>query len=70
MTIRYGEGRVFHTTLGHVGPRDELPVATISSVGFIVTLQRGTEWAASGRVTQAVPGDFPGPDSPSLRDLR
>jgi uncharacterized protein len=68
MTIRYGQGRVFHTTLGHVGPRDELPVATMSSVGFIVTLQRGTEWAATGQVTQPVPEDFPGPDAPSLRD--
>jgi type 1 glutamine amidotransferase len=69
MAIRYGDGRVFHTTLGHVGPRDELPVATMSSVGFIVTLQRGTEWAATGDVTQAVPQDFPGADSPSLRDI-
>ena len=67
MAIRYGSGRVFHTTLGHVGPRDEEPVATISSVGFIVTLQRGTEWAATGEVTQAVPDDFPGSERPSLR---
>ena len=67
MAIRYGDGRVFHTTLGHVGPRDEEPVATISSVGFIVTLQRGTEWAATGTVTQVVPDDFPGADSPSIR---
>lgn len=70
MAIRYGDGRVFHTTLGHVGPRDEEPVATISSVGFIVTLQRGTEWAATGEVTQAVPDDFPGSDSTSLRPVR
>ncbi len=70
MAIRFGEGRVFHTTLGHVGPRDELPVATMSSVGFIVTLQRGTEWAATGRVAQPVPDDFPGPGSPVLRDFR
>jgi len=69
MAIRFGEGRVFHTTLGHVGPRDELPVATISSVGFIVTLQRGTEWAATGAVTLPVPGDFPTADVPSLRAL-
>jgi type 1 glutamine amidotransferase len=67
MAIRYGDGRVFHTTLGHVGPRDTEPVATISSVGFIVTLQRGTEWAATGEVTQAVPADFPGSERPSLR---
>ena len=70
MTIAYGDGRVFHTTLGHVAPRDEAPVATLNSVGFIVTLQRGTEWAATGRVTQGVPDDFPTADSISLRDLR
>ena len=28
-------------------------------VGFIVTFQRGCEWAASGDVTQDVPADFP-----------
>lgn len=68
MAIRFGEGRVFHTTLGHVAPRDSLPVATMSSVGFIVTLQRGTEWAATGEVTQPVPADFPTADSVSLRE--
>lgn len=70
MTIRYGAGRVFHTTIGHVSPRDQLPVATMSSVGFIVTLQRGTEWAATGDVTQAIPADFPTADGPVLRDIR
>jgi hypothetical protein len=67
MAIRYGDGRVFHTTLGHVSPRDDDSVATMRSVGFIVTLQRGTEWAATGQVTQPVPSDFPGADDPALR---
>lgn len=70
MAIRYGDGRIFHTTLGHVAPGDQAPVATMASVGFITTLQRGTEWAATGQVTQAVPQDFPGPDRVSLRELR
>jgi type 1 glutamine amidotransferase len=68
MTIRYGEGRIFHTPLGHVGPRDEEPIAALHCVGFIVTLLRGTEWAATGRVTQPVPEDFPTADSVSVRD--
>jgi len=60
-TVRYGKGRVFHTVLGH-GP-DQL-----GCVGFIVTFQRGTEWAATGRVTQVeVPADFPTADKVSLR---
>lgn len=44
MTIHYGKGRVFHTTLGH-------DATAISGVAFQVTLQRGTEWAATGDVT-------------------
>lgn len=43
-TVKYGRGRVFHTTLGHS------PEA-MRSTGFRTTLQRGTEWAATGRVT-------------------
>ncbi len=61
MAIRFGEGRVFHTALGHAGEQ-------CRSVAFIATFQRGTEWAATGKVTQDVPGDFPGPDSPVLRN--
>jgi len=50
MTIAYGKGRVFHTVLGH-GP------LAMSGLGFQVTLQRGAEWAATGRVTLAPPKD-------------
>ena len=67
MTIRYGQGRVFHTTLGHVGPKETAPYPALSCAGFIVTLQRGTEWAATGKVTLAVPADFPTAAKPSLR---
>jgi len=67
MTIQYGKGRVFHNTLGHVGPKDSEPVPSLNSVGFIVSIQRGTEWAATGRVTQAVPADFPTATKTSVR---
>jgi type 1 glutamine amidotransferase len=60
MTIPYGKGRVFHTTLGH-------DVAAMKCVGFIATLQRGTEWAATGKVTQKLPADFPTADKVSVR---
>jgi hypothetical protein len=36
-------------------------------VGFITTLQRGAEWAASGKVTQKIPSDFPNVDEVSKR---
>ncbi len=51
MAITYGAGRVFHTTLGH-------SVETLQGLGFQITFQRGTEWAATGRVT--VPAPKPG----------
>jgi type 1 glutamine amidotransferase len=64
MAITYGKGRIFHTTLGHA---DEGGGPAMECVGFIVTLQRGTEWAASGKVTQKIPYDFPNNGSTSLR---
>ena len=60
MAIAYGRGRVFHTTLGH-------DINALSSVDFVVTFQRGTEWAATGNVTQKVPASFPTANSVSYR---
>ncbi len=60
MVLSYGKGRIFHTTLGH-------DVAAQSCVGFITIFQRGTEWAATGKVTQKVPAHFPGVASVSYR---
>ena len=51
-TIKYGQGRVFHTVLGD-------NIQQINCVGFAVTLQRGTEWAATGKVTQEIPENMP-----------
>lgn len=59
-TITYGKGRVFHTMMGH-------DINALSCVGFIVTFQRGTEWAATGKVTQKVPVSFPTANSISYR---
>jgi len=56
MTISYGKGRIFHTVLGHA---DEGGGPAMQCVGFIVTFQRGAEWAVTGKVTQPVPSDFP-----------
>ena len=60
MVLSYGKGRVFHTTLGH-------DVSALSSVDFVATFQRGTEWAATGAVTQKIPADFPTADAVSVR---
>lgn len=64
ITTNYGKGRVFHTVLGHA---DQGGGPAMECVGFIVTFQRGAEWAASGTVTQKVPYDFPNAVSVSLR---
>jgi type 1 glutamine amidotransferase len=60
MVLTYGKGRIFHTTMGH-------DVPAMSCVGFITTFARGTEWAATGKVTQKVPADFPTADKESTR---
>jgi len=57
MAINYGKGRIFHTTLGHAMGDSAYPA--MECVGFIVTTQRGAEWAATGVVTQPVPEVFP-----------
>jgi uncharacterized protein len=51
-TVRYGEGRVFVCLLGHdVEPTTAPDCETL--------LTRGTEWAATGRVTLPVAAGFP-----------
>jgi type 1 glutamine amidotransferase len=51
-TVNYGKGRVFHTPMGH-------DANAMRCVGFAATLQRGTEWAATGAVTLPLPKGFP-----------
>ncbi len=60
IVVSYGKGRIFHTVMGH-------DVNALSCVGFITTFQRGTEWAASGKVTQKIPSNFPTANSVSYR---
>lgn len=60
MAITYGKGRVLHTPMGH-------STNAMECVGFITTIQRGTEWAATGKVTQKMPDDFPTLDTTRIR---
>lgn len=59
-TVGYGQGRVFHTPLGH--DREAM-----RCVGFITLLVRGSEWAATGKVTVPIPDDFPTADTVRTR---
>lgn len=60
MASSFGKGRIFHTVMGH-------DVVAMSCVGFVTTLQRATEWVATGAVTQKVPASFPNATTVSYR---
>jgi type 1 glutamine amidotransferase len=61
LVLSYGDGRVFHTMLGHAD-------YSMRCAGFITTLLRGAEWAATGEVTIPVPADFPTREKASSRE--
>ena len=50
-TIDFGQGRVFGDALGHDAPAVQTPA-------FVVTFTRGAEWAATGKVTLAIPPEM------------
>lgn len=52
MTLTYGKGRIFHNIMGHAD-------YSVACVGFMTSMLRGAEWAATGMVTQEIPSDFP-----------
>lgn len=60
LTVNYGKGRIFQTPLGHSD-------YSMECTGFIITLQRAAEWAATGKVTVKIPTDFPTADKLSQR---
>jgi len=65
--VPYGKGRVYTTMLGHLwrGGVD----TTMRCVGFQTLLIRGTEWAATGKVTYPMPKDFPMETETRTRDI-
>ncbi len=60
MVLSYGRGRIAHLPMGH-------DATAMSSIDFGVLVQRGTEWAATGEVTQRIPARFPSADIVSYR---
>lgn len=62
LALSFGEGRIFHTMLGHDS-------TARACVGFIETLRRSAQWAATGEVTLPVPEDFPTAEESRSRDL-
>lgn len=73
-TESYGKGRIFVTMLGHAFLAEKWDVVegvdhyanktkAVHCVGFQTLFARGAEWAATGKVTIAIPKDFPTPKS-------
>lgn len=56
-TVTYGQGRIVQTPMGH-------DVFAMRCVGFLTAVRRGVEWAATGKVTQPIPAEFPTVDKP------
>ncbi len=63
MVLSYGKGRIFHNIMGHAD-------YSVMSVGFLTSMLRGAEWAATGNVTQEIPEDFPTADKSSSRQFK
>jgi len=51
MVADYGHGRIFHTILGH-------DARSMRNTGFQSLMVRGTEWAATGQVSSAIPQEM------------
>jgi type 1 glutamine amidotransferase len=60
LALTYGKGRIFHNIMGHAD-------YSVACIGFITTMLRGTEWAATGQVTQEIPQNFPTATTSSSR---
>ena len=64
MALDFGRGRIYHTPMGHAD-------YSMECVGFITTFQRGTEWAATGKVSLTeIPADFPSRDKTGVRPFK
>jgi hypothetical protein len=65
-TVRYGRGRAYTSTFGHVWKGDVQPV-TVRDAGVQTLLVRALQWLARRPVSWPVPADFPTSTSTSVR---
>ena len=63
--VKYGKGRVYNSTLGHLWEGETSP-ASIRCAGFQTTLIRAAEWLAKEKVTWKIPGNFPDAEKVSV----
>ena len=58
MSVRYGKGRIIHTTMGHFW-RGQTDWDALYCVGFQTLIARSCQFTATGEVTLDVPKSFP-----------
>jgi hypothetical protein len=64
--VRYGEGRVYTSTFGHVWAGDTQP-ARMRCAGVQTVVVRALQWLARREITTPVPADFPTATAASVR---
>jgi type 1 glutamine amidotransferase len=65
-TIRFGRGRVYSSTFGHVWNGDVQPVS-LRCAGEQTLLLRALQWLAKRPITAPIPADFPTEAATSIR---
>jgi type 1 glutamine amidotransferase len=63
VVTKLGKGRCFHNAMGH----EPKPM---EGVAFKTLMLRGTEWAATGKVTIPIPAAWPAVGSPQAEELK
>ncbi|TRX59224.1 ThuA domain-containing protein [Fulvivirga sp. M361] len=66
-TVKYGEGNVYNSSLGHQWINQEEPTG-LKCAAFQTEMVRAIQWLAGREIDQSVPEDFPGTETTSLRD--
>jgi type 1 glutamine amidotransferase len=63
--IKYGRGRVYNSTFGHLWNDLRMP-QSVQCVGFQTTFLRAIQWSAGKKVTVKIPNNFPTENKISL----
>lgn len=66
-TVRYGQGRVYTSTFGHVWRGDSQP-ERMRCAGVQTIVVRALQWLAGRAVDYPIPNDFPTAEQMSVRD--
>jgi type 1 glutamine amidotransferase len=63
--VKYGKGRVYNSTFGHLWHDLRMP-PSVQCVGFQTTFLRAIQWVSGNKVTVEVPENFPSENKISL----